>query len=120
MLGYVNLVSLSARAVILLFLCLSLKVALSQARVHATWLLPSCVEWGLLFCGYLMTLSASIIGFSGSVAEGLHFAELGCFNLGTLCLAWSAVALYRTMKSVTVEFQVEHEDKDIWPPPPRQ
>ncbi len=130
--NYWNMGYLAFHAVVFVLTCLTLGMALSRARVHAAWLLPACIGQGLLLCSNLL-----ILAYSASVRSSGYRGSMSWFfipqqilsGLAMLCAVWAAVALYQTMRTLTAGAQTVGrgqypvsggEDKEVWPPPPRQ
>lgn len=129
---YWNLGYLALHAVVFVLTCLTLGIALSRARVHAAWLLPACLGQGLSLCTSLLFLAYSV-----SIRSSGYRASMNWFfipqqilsGLAMLCAVWAAVALYQTMRTLTAgslaagrgQYPASGgDDKETWPPPPRQ
>ena len=129
-----NLGYLALRAVVFVLTCLTLAMAWARARVHAAWLLPSCIGQGLSLCVSLLFLA-----YTASLRTSGYRSSMGWFfvpqqilsGLAMLCVVWAAVALYRTMRALTAGAVPEGRgqslatepgrvDTEVWPPPPRQ
>ena len=122
-LGYFGL-----RAIVFVLTCLTLGIALSRARGHVAWLLPSCIGQALSMYGtvvifaytFFMTASGNPPGIS---LRWLLVPQQITSALAMLCVVWAAVALYATMRTLTagaLSSKPGREDKEIWPPPPSQ
>lgn len=132
---YWNLGYFVLRAIVFVLTCLTLGIALSRARGHVAWLLPSCIGQALSLCGSLVILAYSAgirnRGYSGNPLQWLLVPQQILFGMAMLCVVWSAVALYQTMQRLTAgavttgrgQYPASgpaSEDREVWPPPPSQ
>ncbi len=130
--NFLSLGYFALRGIVFVLTCLSLGIALSRARVHTAWLLPSCIGQAFSLCGSLLVIAYTALartsGYHNSLSWILVPQQI-LYGLATLCAVWAAVALYQTMRTLTAGAQAigsgqypasGGENKDVWPPPPRQ
>ena len=98
-----GILSFLCQAIILLFTCLALGVALQRARVDRPWLVPLVAGQALDLLGSLF----SIFMLSCIAAQHVSFNQAAwmliprqvSYGLGSLSEVWLVVALFLTLKS---------------------
>ncbi len=119
-----NIALLLFQAVILVFTCLSLGVALKQARVHLPWLIPLVIGQVLGLIGSLSNLLLVSYMTSGHTSYShlnwLIIPQQVVYGFATLAHVWFAVALFLTLRSLVFALRqaVPPQAPGSWLPPP--